>query len=154
MRNHTSVIGRLLLVLLGFWFLFSVMRVGYNAGKFLLEDWQVLLKTDQYKKEVTYGDYGTLAAVISKESPKDQQIYLYTSDGKAFFLTRYFVYPKKVIWLKNAYQLQEVIKTGNKKGSIVVYPSTEEKTIGKLLKLYKHKDILSSKQQRIGVIYK
>ncbi len=87
-----------LIILIGLWVILSISRIAFNISKLYTEETHWVFLTDEQKREKQFGEKYVFFKYI-KESIKDHSnILLFTDDGMAYYLARYFLYPTTVIW--------------------------------------------------------
>lgn len=96
-----------LYILLGIYFLIAVGNVGYNGLKTYTEvrDWYFL--SDTQKREKIFGDLYTAFLFIDKNTVENASLLIVSSDVRAFFLGRYYLYPKKITVVATAKELAQ-----------------------------------------------
>lgn len=100
MKNKKTIITLVSLVF-GMWLLLSLGRLIVYAYK-TAEDIRIWLPlTSEEKKQELYGNKNTIVEKIEGKIPKEKNILLLTDDGWDFFLLRYLLYPRRVVWIQD-----------------------------------------------------
>ena len=97
--------------LLMIWIFIGFFNVFYNSLKSYSEAKQWLFLTNEQKLYVLYGNVVNVYTLINKSSDVNAKTLLYTNDNMLFFLIRYYIYPKKIIWVTNEKNYQKQIAT-------------------------------------------
>ncbi len=88
----------LLFICLTLWTFISVIRSFYSLSKVFTEEKKWIFMNDYQKRSNLYGDIYQIYNSLNEETLNTDNIYLVTNDGKSFFLLRYLLYPKKILW--------------------------------------------------------
>jgi len=100
MKNKKTIITLVSLVFC-MWLLLSLGRLIVYAYK-TIEDTRIWLPlTAEEKKQKLYGNKNTIVEKIEGKIPKEKNTLLLTDDGWDFFLLRYLLYPRRVIWIQD-----------------------------------------------------
>ncbi len=97
-----------LFVLLSFYCFIAVGIVGYNIVTTVSEikDWYFL--TDIQKRHKIFGNLYDFFTFIDKNTPENAKILIVSSDVRTFFLSRYYLYPKKIIVLSSPKDISDL----------------------------------------------
>ena len=145
-----------LLILIGLWIVLTFFRMAFNFSKLYTEETRWIFLNDEQKKEKQFGERYVFFMFV-KENIKDKSnIILFTNDGMAYYLARYFLYPTTVIWGER--QFTEWGNDINRTYSYAIfYPTTnslyEEKKIVNGITYTKLKEF-KVKGSTKGIIYK
>lgn len=98
------------------WFLISFFRLIYNVIRIDAEEKNWLHYTDAQKRQVLYEDIYDVIGYLNSHYLTKRSLLIVSSDGKPYFVARYFLYPQLVYWDK----LESHLLNDQKKYSIVV----------------------------------
>lgn len=101
------MLKKIFLVAVGLWIIISALRLLINVSQIGTEEISTFSKNDNEKREIHYGDIYNLIQEIEKGTSQDKKIGVISYEGKNFYLARYYLYPRKVFWIKNIDTLQE-----------------------------------------------
>lgn len=87
-------------VLLAILFVLSIARVGYYFARFVASDAGLLAKGNHELRLIHYGDEYIFFDKV-KDLPSNK-FYITSDNGKAYFLGRYLLYPKKIFIVDDA----------------------------------------------------
>ena len=76
--------------------------------------------SDHQKREQLYGDIEAIYEAMSTFIMPKDTTYLITTDGKAYFVLRYLLYPKKIYWVNSASEIKK-----NEKQNFILYYHTK-----------------------------
>lgn len=93
------------------WILLALVRTGLNFSKVLSEEISWISLTRIQKEELLFGDLYTFFSGIDQKTAKRSRILLYSTDGKAYFYGRYYLYPKGIYWAKTVTSLNRELQT-------------------------------------------
>src|SRR6266550_146057 len=90
---------KILLFLVILWVIIAFFNVTYNTIKSVSEAKQWMFLTNQQKQTKIFGDITNVFITINNDTNKNARVLLFTKDNMLFYLSRYYLYPKKVIWI-------------------------------------------------------
>lgn len=88
----------LFLLLIGLWILLVFSRVIHNISKLYTEETHWIFLTDDQKREKQFGEKYVFLKFVNEKVNSQSNILMFTNDGMAYYLARYFLYPTTVIW--------------------------------------------------------
>lgn len=107
MDNEVSKKTRhLITVLLVCWIVIAVVRTVFNASKVYTQEKEILLLSDEEKREFAYRDLYILEKEL--KSFGSYPLMLFSRDGKVYFFLRYQMYPKKIFWSETETDFEKV----------------------------------------------
>lgn len=92
------MIKNILIILIILWTVFSLGRLGYNYLRLIPEMHEWLLLNENNKKEKAYGNFYQKLLIINQHTTTTDKIAIIAPGSREFFLGRYFLYPKKILW--------------------------------------------------------
>jgi len=149
-------INKILLFLLSFWIIIAAFRTFYNFSKLYTEekDWYML--TSEEKRGKYFGDTHYFLRFLDSSTAKNSSIFFITDDLKSYYLSRYYIYPKKEIY--GLHDLIDGRQTLKNYDYIAIYPvSTSLQNQTKDLldwNKYELSATYSGKNKQTGIIYK
>lgn len=109
-KNIKKIGTVLIIILLTIWFIVALGRTFYNLSKLYTEEKSWYLLSTEQQKAKQFGELHYLYQFVDLHTQNDSVIKFYTHDNKAYYLGRYYLYPKKVIskfnknlWANNIY---------------------------------------------------
>lgn len=88
----------ILLIFITLWFLIAFFRTFFNLSKLITEEPRWYFLSTEEKKEKQFGEMHLFFRFAQKIVPPRSNILLYTENGMAYYLSRYYFYPTTVIW--------------------------------------------------------
>ena len=79
-----------------FWIVISVFNVFYNSFKFISEAKHLLPLSAEQKRYEVYGNFYKFIEFIGQNTPQNSSILINSKDDKAYYLGRYYLYPRFV----------------------------------------------------------
>lgn len=99
-----------LFIIIVLWIVISVGRTFYNFSKLFTEEREWYNLSDQQKKVKLFGDLDPFFRFVEKNtSPKDSILFL-APGGKAYFLSRYYLYPRRIFYIKDQKEIELTLK--------------------------------------------
>ena len=100
----------LFFLLVCIWIGLSLLAVSVNAMRFVTDyrEWGVL--TDTQKRQKLFGERYTFSILMNEKTNKNAHILFYTDDEMAFYISRYYLYPKTIIFEHDKKKAIEAIK--------------------------------------------
>lgn len=141
LREKKIYLFPVLLIILQFGL--SVLRVGYYVSKAAVSDRKLLYLSDEKKRIEYYGDEYIFFEEIKKMSPN--VYFLLANEGKAYFLGRYLIYPKKIYLFGSSKKNEDYILLFKKKDKEKMLIECGYRVI---------KIVRNQQQQEIGEIFK
>lgn len=137
----------IIICLLISFFGFSLFTVFYNTIKIIPEfnEWGVL--TDKQKREKIFGDQYTFYQQLNTRTDANAHILFYTDTGMAYYVERYYLYPKKIIYLSDKKEFLKAVAS-RKYTYVAIY--NEDLTLDG----YKKIMTLPQSAMHKGVLYK
>lgn len=128
--NFWLLIGISLLIL---WICIASVRLVFNISKMFTEEWQWLSFSDQQKREKLYGDIEKIYQEIDEKTIEGSNLYLFSEDGKSYFILRYLLYPTKVFWIKNIKDIHKI----SSNDYVLFYHQSKPKNVNNVLYIKK-----------------
>jgi len=88
----------ILLLILFLWAFIAFGRTIFNVSKLITEERKWVFLTDEEKREKQFGEKHQFFRFVQKNADSNSNILFFTSDGMAYYLARYYLYPTTVIW--------------------------------------------------------
>jgi len=104
---------KLLYLLLIFWIIISIFDVGYNFIKLFSEAKFWVPLSEFQKRHEVYGNIFDFTIFVEKHTDNKSSILIYSKDDKAFFLGRYFLYPRSIKVVSDKVKINQAIKEAN-----------------------------------------
>lgn len=123
--NAKSLVVVLFLLLLALWFFLAFLRTGYNFSKVVTEETTWLSLPDEEKRIRMFGDTYSFLKFVEQNTPKTSSIVFLAPGGKAYYLARYFLYPRMITYIKNPEQITQIIDKNNF-NYLIFYQSSEK----------------------------
>lgn len=146
-----------LAIILLFWLLFSVSSLVLNITELFSEEKIYFSATEDEKRKLLYGDSHLIYTFLLNQVKEIDNILLFSSSGKTFFLGRYYLYPKKIYWAAEKRNMTtDKIK---RYAYVLVYYSKDENINIELnniegLRVAKKASIVDERDNLIAVLYK
>lgn len=96
--------------LLSVWLVMSFLRTAYNFTKVFTEEKQWLFLSDEEKRIKIFGDSFVLYKFTEINTSKQANIVIISKDKKAYYLGRYFLYPRKITYASGIKEINLVEK--------------------------------------------
>lgn len=117
MKKNTTIIisfqdraRQLLLILLLLWGVLAVTRTVYNISKVYTEELSWISLSDSEKRTRLFGDLYRVATFVNSRTPSNSQILLLAPGGKTFYLSRYYLYPRKVTYARSMEEMEKEMR--------------------------------------------
>jgi len=125
----------------------SVFNVFYNSVKSISEikNWAFL--SDYQKREKIFGDLFVFIDLINKNTKNKSEILIIAKDEMPFYLSRYFLFPKKV-YRQDSLNIAQIDKE-KKYQYIAVYNQEVELKNYRQIKMFK-----SENEKNFGILFK
>lgn len=101
---------KLLFVLIIVWLIISISRTIFNVSKIITEEKNWIKLTEEQKREKLFADLYPFYKFIEKKIPQNSTIAFLAPGGKAYYLGRYYLYPRRLIYLTNSKDLNNKLK--------------------------------------------
>lgn len=95
------------------WIAMSFIRTFYNISKIFTEEKEWMVLSDEQKREKLFGDLHNLFSFVEKQTPEDSSIIFLAPGGKTYFLGRYYLYPRKLKWVKSPNSVNSILSLGS-----------------------------------------
>lgn len=92
-------------------FAISILRVGNNYLKIFTEEFYWLNLSDNQKRVRIFGDIYNYIQFVQNNTEEKSKIAFLSPGGKAFYLSRYYLYPRRVTYLKTQKDINNIIKS-------------------------------------------
>lgn len=119
--------GIILLITIFLWILISILHTGYNLSKIISEEQKWIFINDEKKREILFGDMHNFLRFVEKNTEINSELALYSYDGKAFYLSVYYLYPRKINYIRSLKVYKDNILKGKEYDYIVTYYSNSDK---------------------------
>lgn len=116
--------GFLLIIL---WLAMSFVRTFYNVSKIFTEERTWIMLSDEQKREKLFGDLHSLFRFAQKQTPASSNIIFLAPGGKTYFLGRYYLYPRKLKWVKNTEEVYRI--SSSKEYSYILMYQTRDRDL-------------------------
>lgn len=113
----------ILILILIVWLGISVLRTTYNISKIFTEEKNWIFISDEEQRAKLFGDLYFLYKFVEASTPKNSNIIFISPGGKAYYLGRYYLYPRKVIYVKNPKEMNKL--SLNKYNFILMYQTSD-----------------------------
>lgn len=107
-----AVYNKILLVFLIIWTAFAVVSVAYNAVKTISEVKEWAFLSDNEKRYKIFDNLHDYFVFIQNNTNPNGSILLYSEDARAFYLSKYYLYPRKVDLADNVQDLKKMADSG------------------------------------------
>lgn len=125
MRKMRSYINYLLLILMSVWFVIAFLRTSYNVLKIYTEEKAWISLSDEEKRNKIFGDLHTFFRFVQRNTKEGSRILFLSPGGKTYYVGLYYLYPTKIIYVKNIIEARELMKK-NKFNYLLVYQTREK----------------------------
>lgn len=149
MKLKKSII-RLFLILIMIWLVASFIRTIYNISKIFTEELEWLSLSDEEKRIKLFGDLHYFFRFVEKNTDNNSKILLYSFDGDAFYLSVYYLYPRKITYIRFLDKNLDNILKENDFSYLVFYYKNADDTLANLSKSIAHKCFFNN----TNVVYK
>ncbi|OGH19477.1 MAG: hypothetical protein A3F31_01955 [Candidatus Levybacteria bacterium RIFCSPHIGHO2_12_FULL_38_12] len=92
------------------WVCISIIRTIYNVSKIVTEEKDWIFITEDRKREKIFGDLHPFLKFVEKNTPQNSSILFLSSGGKAHYLGRYYLYPRKLMYVASQKKISAVLK--------------------------------------------
>lgn len=99
-------------LLISVWLVASFIRTFYNVSKIFTEEIAWIILSDEQRREKLFGDLHNLFRFVEKQTPEGSNIIFLAPGGKAYFLGRYYLYPRKLKWVKSPKSVDSILSLG------------------------------------------
>ncbi len=127
MRYIRRSLSIIFVFLIGSWVLIASLRTVYNISKLFTEEKQWFFLSNEEKKEMAYGDLHTFYRFVEHHTPLSAKILFLSSGAKAYYLGRYYLYPRRIIFAKSPDEVYKILQR-EKFDFLLVY-QTEDKSL-------------------------
>lgn len=93
------------------WFTLSFARTFYNISKIFTQERAWVILSEEQKREKLFGDLHNLFRFVEKQIPEGSNIVFLAPGGKAYFLGRYYLYPRKLKWVKTPENIHTILNS-------------------------------------------
>ena len=100
-------------ILILLWVLISFFDVCYNSIKFISEAKYWLPLSDTQKRNEIFGDIYNFIIFVEQSTPERSNILILSNDDKAYYLGRYYLYPRNISVSVNSEDFLNIAKQGN-----------------------------------------
>ncbi|RJQ25587.1 hypothetical protein C4577_05485 [Candidatus Parcubacteria bacterium] len=119
-----NIINKLFIISLVLTFVFSILRVGYNYSKIITEEINWINLDDDQKRTKTFGDIYSFIKFVESNTEEKSEIAFLAPGGKTFYLARYYLYPRKITYLKSQKNIDDVMNSHNY-DYIIIYKTND-----------------------------
>lgn len=123
-KNVNGVISTALFLLIFSWGLLAIVRSFYNFSKIYSEERSWIFLSDSEKRTRLFGDLYSVAVDVDSKTPVSSRILLLAPGGKTFFLSRYYLYPRRLVYVRSVKEMQEELKK-NSFDYLVMFQTSE-----------------------------
>lgn len=156
MRHFRILIIGLIVV----WTALAAARTFYNFSKLFSEEKEWYFLSDEAKRRKLFGDLYYFFRFVEKNTSREARIIFYAPGGKAYYLGRYYLYPRRLTYAKTENEVRNFVKS-NRYDYILSYQTKDKElsennnyTLGNI----PYKIILdyvgNDKFNSLGLIYK
>ncbi len=125
MKNVVRISKKLLFITICLWITIATLRTFYNISKLYTEERKWLALSDDQQRVALFGDIYRAIKIIQEKTPGSAQILSLSPGGKTFFLSRYYLYPRKITYIKSTSEVAMAIKK-NTFDYLVVFQTSEK----------------------------
>lgn len=101
--KYKQLFTYLLAIIIILWSILAIIRSGYNLTKLLTEEPSWLNLSYDQKQTKLHGDLYLFIDFVKKNTSEHSKILFIAPGGKAYYLARYFLYPRIITYEKNTY---------------------------------------------------
>lgn len=94
------MIKKILLVALVIWFGASSIRFVDHVVRIATNETKTIFESDDTKRRDQFGQIYDVITYLNRHTDASDEVAMVTSNGEYFYLTRYYLYPKKVVWIQ------------------------------------------------------
>lgn len=126
-KTNSNFLEKLLLALVIIWLSFAFLRTIYNFSKLFMEEQRWYALSDEKKKAKLFGDLHYFFRFIERNTDRKANIIFLSPGGKSYYLARYYLYPRYLLYVKREKDLDLLIKK-EKYDYLIVY-KTKDKSL-------------------------
>lgn len=115
------------IILISVWTIIASLRTLYNFSKLFTEESQWFFLSDEQKKEKAFGDLNTFYRFAESHTPLNARILFLSPGGKAYYLGRYYLYPRKIFMAANPSDISQ--KLNKEKFDFLLVYQTKDKSL-------------------------
>lgn len=93
------------------WMFISVLRLGNNLSKIYTEERNWIFISDEQKRKMLFGNLNDFYRFLEKNTPENSEMVLLAPEGKSNYLSKYYLYPRIVIYTKSPSDAEKLIKS-------------------------------------------
>jgi hypothetical protein len=105
--------AKILYMFISIWVILSVFDVGFNLVKSYSEGKHWLPLSDTQKRQEVYGNIYNPINFISKKTESKSSILIYSKDDKAYYLGRYYLYPRNITVVSDNTKIESTLRNTN-----------------------------------------
>lgn len=125
MRKIHKSLYYLCIFFISIWILISILRTIYNVSKIYVEEKNWIILTDEEKRSKFFGNVYNFIKFIELNTDKNTNIVFLSPGGKTYYLSRYYLYPRKITYVKNPKEAYAILKK-DKFDYFVVYKTNDK----------------------------
>ncbi len=130
---------KVLIIVLFLWFETAIFRTVGNFTKIYSEELVWLDKTKAQKQLDLFGKDFILFDYVKSKTVNDGAVVIYSQDAKPYLYGRYFLYPRKIIQVRNIDEFEKSMKN-NKNSLFILYGLEKENKFYHMLTVEKSID--------------
>jgi hypothetical protein len=111
--NKVSLKVKILSVVIFLWIVISIFDVSYNFVKSFSEAKFWLPLSDSQRRHEVYGSIYDFIVLIGKYTDNQSTILIYSKDNKAYYLARYYLYPRNINVVSNKNVINQILTKTN-----------------------------------------
>ena len=92
------------------WFILATIRTIYNFSKVFTEEKDWIFLTEDQKRQKIFGDLNSFLKFVEKNTSPNSSILFLGPGGKSYYLGRYYLYPRRLVYITNPKEIENVIK--------------------------------------------
>lgn len=156
LRNRKKIYQAIICIVVSFWLVLSVVRVGYGYLKIYTQEKDIIFLSDEQKKQIQFGDLHNFYTFVNTHTESNSKIAFLSPGRKAYFLSRYYVHPRKIYYAQDTQSLEYIMKA--KKIDYIVVYQTPDKELNENDSMqwqiqYKNPKTVYKKNKNIGYIF-
>lgn len=125
------------ILIIGAWFILSLLRLGYNIEKLFTEESKLFFMSDDEKRQLYLGETYSLIKFVENKTIPNSSIIVFSLDKKLYYMGRYYLYPRRLVNVSFYNELLSAVKK-NRPNYIITFTVDETRVIEKIVK---HLDI-------------
>lgn len=99
-KNILSLGAGILIAILLVFFGIACIRTAYNLSKVITEEKEWIGLSDEGRRKKAYGELYVFSERIKKQTKTNATVLFITTDTRAHYLVKYFLYPRRITVVK------------------------------------------------------